>query len=138
MDGAIYSPPEMGFAAGGKMEQKVYPDPYGLDCWDQDNLASTWGHILDSMSYQEITGFEPPFSPISAQTYTKYGLPRFDLYDEDKQTLKASAELKKIKSVKEKDEANFGQTLQDDSTVDVKSTIVIGKDKSVEKVEGKN
>ncbi len=116
----------MGLAAGGKMEQKIYPDPYGLDCWDQDNKVSTWVHIVDSMSYKEITGSDPPFSPISAQTYTEYGLPWFELYDEDKQTLEATEKLKRIKSVKEKDQEEFGQTLQDDSTIEVKSTVVIG------------
>ena len=87
----------MGLAAGGKMEQKIYPDPYGLDCWDQDNKVNIWVHIVDSMSYKEITGSDPPFSPISAQTYTEYGLPWFELYDEDKQTLEAAEKLKKTR-----------------------------------------
>ena len=125
--GLVLSSPEMGLAAGGKMEQKIYPDPYGLDCWDQDTKVSTWVHIVDSMSYKEITGNDPPLSPISVQTYTEYGLPWFELYDEDKQTLEATEKLKRIKSVKEKDQEEFGQTLQDDSTIEVKSKVVVGK-----------
>lgn len=28
---------EMGIAAGGKMKQKIYADPHGIDTWDEDN-----------------------------------------------------------------------------------------------------
>jgi len=27
-------PDEMGLAAGGKIKQKIYPDPYGISTWD--------------------------------------------------------------------------------------------------------
>ena len=65
-----------------------------------NNKISTWVRIVDSMSYIEITGNYPSLAPISAQTYTEYGLPQFDLYDEEKQTLEAAEKLKKIKNVK--------------------------------------
>jgi hypothetical protein len=33
------------------------------------------------MAYREITGEEPPSTPISAKLYAQHGYPWFDLYD---------------------------------------------------------
>ena len=32
---------EMGIAAGGKMKQKIYPDPYSINTWDENELWSS-------------------------------------------------------------------------------------------------
>src|SRR5664279_1990991 len=50
---------EMGLGAGGKMEQKIYPDPHGIDTWDQDNYGRAYVHIVNSMMFREITDKEP-------------------------------------------------------------------------------
>ena len=71
---------EMGLAAGGKMKQKIYADPHGIDTWDEDDYERVYVHIVNSMMYREITSLEPPKTPVTAQTYAQYNLPWFDLY----------------------------------------------------------
>lgn len=87
---AMAAPP-MGIAAGGTMKQKIYPDQYGIETWDQENRGSVFVHIVDSETYRELTGRDAPPSPVSAKTYTEYGLPWFELYDEEKGTLEAGS-----------------------------------------------
>ncbi len=110
---------EMGLGAGGKMKQKIYPDPHGVDTWDADNFGRVYVHIVNSMMYREITGEEPPPTPVTAKTYAQHGLPWFDLYDEKKSDISAPETLKDVKSVKEMDEEKGFKPQQDDSSVDV-------------------
>jgi hypothetical protein len=80
---AAYSAPTpMGIAPGGTIEQKIYPDPYGLDTWDSNYSGRVFIHILNSEQFHAVTGQKPPLTPISAQTYTERGFPWFKLYDE--------------------------------------------------------
>ncbi len=77
-------------------------------------------HALSKpMAWRDITGEEPPPTPISAALYTEHGFPWFDLYDEGKGDIKGADLLGGVKIVKEIDkEKGFGSQ-QDDSTVDV-------------------
>ncbi len=111
---------EMGLGAGGRMKQKIYPDPHGIDTWDQENYGRVYIHIVNSMSYREITGKEPPTTPVTAKDYSRYGLPWFDLYDESKGDIAPAGEFANVKSVKEKDqEKGFGQQQSDESQLDL-------------------
>jgi hypothetical protein len=110
---------DMGLAAGGKMKQDIYPDAYGIDTWDQDNYAEVYVHIVNSMLYHEITGMLPPSTPITARTYTEYGLPWFDLYNEGKGDVAASKILSKVKTVKQMDKKKGFKSQQDDSSITV-------------------
>ena len=111
---------EMGLAAGGKMKQKIYPDPYGLDTWDPEHGGSVFVHIVNSEQYQALTGHEPPPTPISAKTYTDYGLPWFDLYDEELGDIAGSEKLAQVKTVREKDAERKGAAEQPgDESVEV-------------------
>ena len=91
----------MGIAAGGRMQQKIYPDNYGLDTWDQQNLGSVFVHIVNSEQYRELTGHKPPPSPVKAKSYTEHGFPWFEVYDEDRATVSASRKLSKVRSIHE-------------------------------------
>ncbi|WP_461570513.1 hypothetical protein [Thermincola ferriacetica] len=121
-ESAVMSPSccgEMGLAAGGKMKQSVYPDEYGIETWDQANYGRVYVHIVNSMMFRDITGLEPPPTPISAKTYTEYGLPWFDLLDEGKGDVAASDILSKVKSVKEMDKEKGSAPQQDDTSVEI-------------------
>ena len=109
----------MGLAAGGRMKQKIYPDPHGIDTWDPYATTRVFVHIVNSDLWREITGEEAPATPVTAASYSAYGLPWFDLYDEGMPTLEPSATLTSVKSVKEMDQQKFGQGLQDDGSVKV-------------------
>ena len=60
---------EMGLGAGGRMRQKIYPDPHGIDTWGSDDRARVFVHLADSMMWRQITGEEPPPTPVTAATY---------------------------------------------------------------------
>jgi hypothetical protein len=90
---------EMGLGAGGQMEQKIYPDEYGPGTWDLKRRSTVRVHIVNSEMYHAITGEAPPPTPISARTYTEYGLPWFELYDEHCRDVAAPEVLKRAKSV---------------------------------------
>jgi hypothetical protein len=112
----------MGLAAGGRMEQKIYPDEYGIATWDQKNSGQVYVHIVNSLAYQAITGEAPPPSPVSARTYTEYGFPWFALYDEAQGDLSPSDRLASVKSVKEMDQQKDLAPQQDDNPVEVATT----------------
>ncbi len=110
---------EMGLGAGGKMRQKIYPDPHGIDTWDQENYGRVYVHIVNSLAFREITGKEPPPTPITAKTYEQHHLPWFDLYDDHLGDIDAPDTLKNVKSVKEMDAAKGFAPQQDDDSVEV-------------------
>ena len=127
---------EMGLGAGGKMKQKIYPDPYGLDTWDPDNYVGVFVHIVNSEQYRDLTGLEPPPTPVSAQIYTAYGLPWFELYDEGEGDIAASEKLAKVKTIKEKYAEKGGDAAEVDMSVDVdQSQIKKLSHKDVRKLE---
>jgi hypothetical protein len=115
----------MGLGAGGKMKQKIYPDPHGIDTWDQENSGRVYVHIVNSMMFREITGKEPPPTPVTAQTYAQYHLPWFDLYDDHMGDVEAPDVLQSVKSVKEMDEAKGFTSQQDDSPVNVPDDLIV-------------
>jgi hypothetical protein len=94
---------EMGLAAGGQMQQKIYPDPHGLETWDQENTGEVFVHIVNSLQYWTITGEEAPPTPVDAKTYTQYGLPWFALYDDEAETLAAAQKLAAVKSLQQRE-----------------------------------
>lgn len=106
-------PDRMGIAPGGKISQKIYPDPYGISVWDSSHPARLSVFILNSLQYQSVTGEDPPPTPISAQTYTEYGFPWFALYDEGLGSLPESEILKNLKSLRQMAQEN---TLPDAET----------------------
>lgn len=116
---------EMGLAAGGKMKQKIYPDPHGFDTWDPENHGRVYVHIVNSMMYREITGNEPPPTPVTAKTYAQHGLPWFDLYDDKLGDISAPDALKQVKSTKEMDEQKGITPQQDDEPVEIPDDKVI-------------
>lgn len=116
---------EMGLGAGGKMSQKIYPDPHGIDTWDADNSGRVYVHILNSMMFREITGKEPPTTPITAQTYTQYNLPWFDLYDDHMGDVTAPDVLENVKSISAMDTEKGFTGQQDDTPVNVPEDHII-------------
>lgn len=115
---------EMGIAAGGQMEQAIYPDPHGPETWDSSKTTRVYVHIVNSLLYEQITGRKAPASPVSAQTYAQHGYPWYDLYDEHLGDVAPSDTLAGVQSVKEKDAEHGFTSQQDDSTVHVPAHLV--------------
>lgn len=117
---------EMGLAAGGTLEQKIYPDPHGLDTWDEGNYGRVFVHIVNSVMWREITGEAPPPTPVSAQSYSQAGYPWFKLYDEDAPDVAPSSVLQAVKSVAEMDASHGFVGVDDNSSVDIAPSQVRG------------
>ena len=89
---------EMGLEAGGRIKQKIYEDPYGIDVWDQQNCETVYVYLVNSEQYRAITGLEPPSTPVSVETYAEYGLPWFALYDESMSDVTAPQNLSELQT----------------------------------------
>jgi hypothetical protein len=108
----------MGLGAGGRITQKIYPDPYGIAVWDPQNTGSVTVHLVNSDQYRGITGSDPPPSPIDASTYTSRGFPWFALYDERRGDVPASKRLAEVESVGARD-ARLDPDVTPDASVDI-------------------
>ena len=113
----------MGLAAGGRMEQKIYPDEFGIETWNQHTGNRVFVHIVNSQMYREITGRKAPASPVSAHNYAQAGYPWFELYDEHETDIAGSAVLAGVDSVAAKDAEHGFTGQQDDTTVPIPNVV---------------
>ena len=116
----------MGIAAGGRMRQQIYADPHGLDAWDQSVSNRCFVTLVDALQWREITGEVPPTKPLTAADYTKAGLPWFDYYAADLETLGGAPTLALAKSVAEMAAEKGEQVLGADGEVNPDTIISIG------------
>ena len=91
--------PAQGIAAGAFIEQKIYPDPYGVETWDEDQRGALWVHLVNTEQFRAITKREPPEPVVTPQVYAEYGLPWFALYDEEAEDVPAGQRLARVKSL---------------------------------------
>lgn len=110
---------KMGLAVGGRIKQKIYPDPYGLETWEQENPSRAFVHIVNSEQYEAITGERPPPPVVSARTYTKRGFPWFDLYDEHEGDVAAPERLRRVSSVREQETGRGAKVEEEQPSADV-------------------
>ena len=118
-----YSPPmkPMGLAPGGRMQQEIYDDPYGLDAWDQRHASRCFVTVVNSAQWVGLTGERPP----TARSYTEAGLPWFDYYGGDAATVAGAEKLKKLVSVAQT-AGQKGNSLPDNEAVDEPKVIQLG------------
>jgi hypothetical protein len=127
--GASRQESAMGLAAGGRMEQQIYADPYGLDAWEHAVSSRCFVTLVNAVQWREITGSEPQTRPPTAAEYTKAGLPWFDYYAADLETLAGAPALTLVKSVAEMAAEKGEQPLGPDEEVDPSVVIDIGPGK---------
>ncbi len=129
--------PDMGLAAGGKMKQQVFEDPYDADDWDLTQRSRCFVHLANSLVWRAITKMEPPSTPRTAADYTSYGLPWFDYYTDDWKSLQGTGKLKGLKTVLEMGFQKGVQLLPENQSVSFKSdqVRVIGEQKRTKKGE---
>lgn len=109
---------QMGLAQGGRMEQKVFADPHGIDTWDQPKAERIFIHIVDATLWKEITGEDCPPSPIAASEYKG----AWFSFDSDKPSVQGSGTLANVKPVSQKDQEHGFKGQQDDSELNEKKT----------------
>ena len=71
----------LGFGAGGQIEQVIAADPYPPSTWHKEAVVVFNVQLLNAQSFQDVTGFKPPRSPINARTYAAAGLPFFKMIE---------------------------------------------------------
>ncbi len=91
--------PSMGLGGGGLMRQQIYKDRYNPRVWDMDRSSRCFVHLCDALSWRQITGENPPHTPITAKEYERAGLPWFEYYRNDLAVLEGSKTLANIQSV---------------------------------------
>lgn len=94
----------MGLGAGGRMVQKIYPDPHGIETWDPSRSGEVHVHLADPATYERVTGRPAPPSPVDADLYTRYGMPWFELDDDHLGDVTPSKTLAGVSSVGEIDQ----------------------------------
>jgi S-adenosylmethionine synthetase len=111
----------------GVLDAYLSQDPYAnVACATlvTENLVVIAVHIVISMMYREITGSEPPPTPVTAREYAQYGLSWFDLYDQEKGTVEESDILTGVKSTGDVDKKLGFHSQQDDATIDIPAVTV--------------
>ena len=73
---------EMGLGKGGKIIQKIYEDPYGIEEWEEKPIKAIKIYLINASEFSEITGQALP-PPITAKNYDGiwYGLKDKQLVD---------------------------------------------------------
>ena len=89
----------MGVAPGGRITQKIYVDPYGLGTWDPSSATGLFVHLLNSEQYRDLTGMDPPPTPVDVEAYIDSGLPWFEIYDEDREDVAAPERLRWLRGL---------------------------------------
>ena len=97
----------MGIGAGGEIDQKIYPDPHGIDEWDREKPTRVNIRVVNALMWEALTGQKPPYPPPGPNDYQYYKYPWFELYEERKTDLKPADVLVAIKSVFDGDESQF-------------------------------
>lgn len=91
----------MGLGAGGKIQQEVYADQYGIDAWSFGDASRLCVHTCNALMWRAVTGENPPHPPLTAKEYTRYRIPWFDFYRDDLTALAGTKELAGVKSIGE-------------------------------------
>ena len=73
--------------AGGTIKQEIAEDHHNPRIWDIANAKLLSIQIVNSASFEQITGMLAPPTPIDARTYAKQKLPFYELYNETPSTV---------------------------------------------------
>jgi len=112
-------PAFMGLAPGGRMRQEIYEDPFSIHDWDIEHGSRCFIHLVNSTTWQALTGHKPPTQPPTAKRYTDAGFPWFDYYDKELTALNGSKSLAGLISVKEMGEEKRTNPLPENESVSV-------------------
>lgn len=96
---------EMGIGRGGRIHQKIYPDPYGIEVWQDAPVAAVAVYVVNAQSFEEITGEKIPV-PVGHETYE--GL-WYGLKDQQEADVTGTSKFTGLKSVFLGDLSNISQ-----------------------------
>jgi len=93
----------MGLGAGGRMRQEIYADEHGVDTWEPAPADTVHIDLVDALAFAALTGLEAPPPVVDADTYTRHGLPWFDLVDPTRRDIAAAERLAGVRSIADLD-----------------------------------
>jgi len=96
---------EMGIGKGGRIHQKIYPDPYGLEVWQDAPLAAVAIYLVNAKAAEEITGEKIPL-PVGHEKYKGFW---FGLKDHNLPDVSGTSKFSWLKSVFLGDTSNVSQ-----------------------------
>ena len=117
---------EMGLAPGGRMRQELYEDPFGFSDWDRQHKSRCFIHLANSLVWRQITGHEPPTTPMTATEYQASGLPWFDYYSEHG-VLDGTDRLAGLQSIAEKSSKKGEVVLPENQAVSAEHVVILRK-----------
>ena len=126
------APAPMGLAPGGRMRQKIYDDPYGLDAWDQRHSSRCFVTIANAEAWTGITGTRPPVAPLTAADYSEAGLPWFEYADGNAAAVAGSPILGKLKSLLGMQTSKGTKILPENESADVGGLVRVGRNRGAE------
>lgn len=85
---------EVGLGKGGRIQQKIYEDPHGLDVWNKEADKTVKIYLINASAFSEITGKEIP-PAVSAEQYNGKW---WGLQDEALSSVKSEDKLEKLKN----------------------------------------
>lgn len=116
----------MGLAAGGRMKQAIFPDPFDVTDWDMDSADRLFVTLIHAKDWKTVTGDAAPNEPPTAKEYSAAGLPWFDHYGRDQTTLTGGTKFSGIKSVANIFRKLTGATLPNSQDVSTGTPNVLG------------
>lgn len=74
---------EMGVGKGGKITQKIYPDPHGLEIWKEQPESAVAIYLVNAEQFSEITGQPMPPLPKSVEDFHGHWYGLHDKHKDD-------------------------------------------------------
>ena len=93
---------EPGIVPGGLIKQCIMEDKSPASVWEREHAICFNVQFLNSGAFRQVTGIDPPETPISAATYASQGLPLLKIYNE---TSTVKGDFDDVASVKALDKA---------------------------------
>ena len=100
------------------MKQEIYADQHEPQDWDMEQTSCCFVHLCDALLWREITGENPPQTPVTAREYERAGLPWFDYYRDDRAVLEGSKTLAGAKSVQTISQQKGDQAVKGNQSVE--------------------
>jgi hypothetical protein len=99
--GSVEKDGEMGVAAGGLIRQTIIKDMYDPSIWESNRGIIFNVQVLNSERFHEVTGVNPPPTPVTAEAYAKHSYPYYEMFEEKPSGVQG--EFAGVKSVNEMD-----------------------------------
>lgn len=122
----------MGIGLGGSISQKIFEDEFGIDSWSNEH-DRVFIHMINSLSWEGITGKKPPTTPCDAKAYAAAGFPWFDFYSDSPSlgTTELNGKLKTISEIE-------GESEDEDFEIKNEAVKKLGEKKDPNKIKDGN